>query len=266
MVLFLSAAMPLDIQPPTFLGSLDRTHCSNIKAILGHYFGNSTGVAIFVGGPWSAQFCCGNQGKAMDLNPEYDRLKEAHICDALVLTSDQMPAFLTFLKTYHGHGRTYARKTSWLIKHGMSTYAQVKFHMHYLAISLESSTAGECLENAQGFFPMNEEPLPPYPPRYCVMNIEKFTALTDALTVCLLSMPSGLCNRLGAQYLNILTEEQFKALWKHFQYTHKLLVQGPAGSGKTVIAAGVIDRLNRSFTKDEILYVTAHVPSAKKME
>ncbi len=272
----ISAKTPLAIQPPTFFHSLRTRYSSRIKQILKHYFHGSKGIAIFVGGPWSEQLS-GIQVSVTDLRPGYNQIKHLHVCDALVLTQDKPPVFITFLRCNSQLGQNYARKTARFIKCCISTYIGIKFSVCFMAIDLYFPL-DFCLKNAVCNFDV--KPMPhisgdqgrytirnsQYPRLYSDMDESKYTALTDALTVCLLAMPSGFCNRIGAQYLNILTEEQFNIVWEAYHFVNHLLVIGPAGSGKTVVGASLIQRLKVNCRADEILYVTAHIPSVENMK
>ena len=89
---------------------------------------------------------------------------------------------------------------------------------------------------------------------------EKLNKILDALVIVLAKVPSTLSSALGVTFMNLLTLMQFQLVHEEIDEpgSRELWIDGPAGSGKTVVAIKFIRELRRRdeyLTKDNILYV-----------
>lgn len=101
-----------------------------------------------------------------------------------------------------------------------------------------------------------------YPKEYHLRSspqeLVKINKILQSLVTVLAQFPSFLSNKQGLTFLNLLTKEQFELLHKEIDEHRELWIQGPAGTGKTVVAVEFIRRLLRrdhNLKPENILYV-----------
>ena len=101
-----------------------------------------------------------------------------------------------------------------------------------------------------------------YPKEYdlgsSTQELVKINKILQSLVTVLAQFPSFLSNKQGLKFLNLLTKEQFELLHEEIDEHKELWIQGPAGTGKTVVAIEFIIRLLRrdpNLKPENILYV-----------
>ena len=98
-----------------------------------------------------------------------------------------------------------------------------------------------------------------YPQAYDLkIDRKKLNQVLQALVIILAKFPSMLSNKMGVDFFNLLTKEQFMLLHQQIEVNRKLWIKGVAGTGKTVVAIEfmrVLHRRENLFNKDEILCV-----------
>ncbi|XP_035756551.1 schlafen family member 13-like [Egretta garzetta] len=101
-----------------------------------------------------------------------------------------------------------------------------------------------------------------YPPNYSVINSDNLKALLRALTVALLTFKSFLSDHVGSEFLNVLTFKQYQLLSENLHKTKKLYIYGLPGTGKTVVALKIIEKIKLMLQcrEQEILYVCENQP------
>lgn len=82
-------------------------------------------------------------------------------------------------------------------------------------------------------------------------------ALLQSLVIVLLSFRSFLSDQLGCEILNLLTMQQYEILSKNLRKNRELFIHGLPGSGKTIIAMMIMNKIKNNFgcEENEILYV-----------
>ncbi|XP_077168409.1 schlafen family member 9-like [Paroedura picta] len=100
-----------------------------------------------------------------------------------------------------------------------------------------------------------------YPPAYEVSRGD-LEELMQALTIVLLRFRSFLSDQLGCEFFNLLTIKQHEILTKNLHKSKKLFVYGLPGSGKTIVALQIIEKIKNVFhcSADEILYICENRP------
>ncbi|XP_056412706.1 schlafen family member 11 [Hyla sarda] len=100
-----------------------------------------------------------------------------------------------------------------------------------------------------------------YPETYKLEDLNAVKKLLPPLSLVILSFRNMLSDKIGIEYFNLLTIEQYKVLSESV-FNQITFVHGPPGTGKTVIALEIIKRLkNRDHcSTDEILYVCENKP------
>ncbi|NXJ82059.1 SLN13 protein, partial [Trogon melanurus] len=101
-----------------------------------------------------------------------------------------------------------------------------------------------------------------YPPNYSRIHNGNLQALLRALTVALLTFESFLSDRVGCEFLNLLTIKQYQLLSENLHRTRKLYVYGLPGTGKTVVALKIIEKIREMLqcAQEEVLYVCENQP------
>ena len=97
---------------------------------------------------------------------------------------------------------------------------------------------------------------------------EKLNEILTSMVIVLAQVPSVLSNKQGISFLNLLTKEQFQLLYQEIVRHRELWIKGPAGSGKTLVAAEFIRELHRrdpTLTQENILYVCENKGIKEKM-
>ena len=115
---------------------------------------------------------------------------------------------------------------------------------------------------------------PEYPTSYSVTSgseRSKYNSILKSLVVVLASYPSLLANRLGLEFLNLLTEQQFEILWRHaseLDNSRTLWIEGPAGTGKTNVAVAFMSLLRRreGLQNHNILFICENTGLKKHIE
>ncbi len=283
------------IQPESFLDSLPEDYETAVRYILEKEYGNFTrdgqsarganfrgdgkGVARFIRGSWTTLL----PKSEIPLKTNYGTIKDVHLCDCFVLSPKKPPALFVFLTKNHKKQLEYCRNTALAIKLAITKYVQLKepFFIKFMVIPFVRQGIDPrhiphvYADLAEGNFTLGQTTEPRntaekwkafYPGHYSHMDEEKYYMLAEALTLAMLTIPSGFVNRYGEEFLNLLTREQFDILLDCRDDMHQL-IQGPAGSGKTLLAKMLIDKLkNTGVYASQIMYVTVHRASATQME
>nr|XP_056720957.1 schlafen family member 13-like [Euleptes europaea] len=100
-----------------------------------------------------------------------------------------------------------------------------------------------------------------YPPGYLVSR-DGLEELLQALVIALLRFRSFLSDQIGCEFLNLLTIKQYEILTKNLHKSKKLFIYGLPGSGKTVVALQIIEKIRNTFhcNSGEILYICENTP------
>ncbi|XP_060115621.1 schlafen family member 11-like [Heteronotia binoei] len=100
-----------------------------------------------------------------------------------------------------------------------------------------------------------------YPLTY-VVSRDDLEELIHALTIVLLRFRSFLSDQLGCEFFNLLTTKQHEILTKNLYRNKKLFVYGLPGSGKTIVALEIIEKMKNVFhcSADKILYICENRP------
>ncbi|XP_008072489.1 schlafen family member 5 [Carlito syrichta] len=95
-----------------------------------------------------------------------------------------------------------------------------------------------------------------YPESYILTTTQYMEALLRSLVIVLLGFRS-LSKELGSEVLNLFTDKQYELLSKNLHKTRELFVHGFLGSGKTVLALGIMEKIRNVFHCEpgDILYI-----------
>ncbi|NXU55354.1 SLN13 protein, partial [Turnix velox] len=101
-----------------------------------------------------------------------------------------------------------------------------------------------------------------YPQDYGLIESNNLKDLLRALTIVLLSFKSFLSDYVGTEFLNLLTFKQYQLLSENLHRTKKLYIYGLPGTGKTIMALKIIERIRSMLQcrQEEVLYVCENKP------
>lgn len=190
---------------------------------------------------------------AVDLNL---REKQGVICDALLVTQNSPPIFYTILREQDADGQSYCTRTALTLKQklvNMGGYTG-KLCVMTKVLHLRPKRNAESFEGSGSLID--------YPESYNLANTQQMEDLLQSLVIVLLSFRSFLSDQLGCEILNLLTVQQFEIFSKNLRKNRELFVHGLPGSGKTIMATKIMEKIKNVFgcEENEILYVCENQP------
>nr|XP_019588121.1 PREDICTED: schlafen family member 11 [Rhinolophus sinicus]XP_019588122.1 PREDICTED: schlafen family member 11 [Rhinolophus sinicus]XP_019588123.1 PREDICTED: schlafen family member 11 [Rhinolophus sinicus] len=190
---------------------------------------------------------------AVDLNL---REKQGVICDALLVTQNSPPIFYTILREQDADGQSYCTRIAFTLKQklvNMGGYTG-KLCVMTKVLHLRPKRNAESFEGSGSLID--------YPKSYNLANTQQMEDLLQSLVIVLLSFRSFLSDELGCEILNLLTVQQFEIFSKNLRKNRKLFVHGLPGSGKTIMAMKIMEKIKNLFGCEnyEILYVCENQP------
>uniref|UniRef100_A0A2K6F0Z2 Schlafen family member 13 n=1 Tax=Propithecus coquereli TaxID=379532 RepID=A0A2K6F0Z2_PROCO len=203
--------------------------------------------------PFSQGILIFSRSWAVDLNLQE---KEGVICDALLIAQNSPPILYTILRKLEAGGQDYCTRKAFTLKQklvNMGGYTgKVCVVAKVLCLSPESSA--ECVEGAVS--PIH------YPRSYSLADTQQMEALLQALVIVLLGFRSFLSDQLHCEVLNLLTVEQYELFSKNLCENRELFVHGLPGSGKTIMAMNIMEKVRNVFHcgTDRILYICENQP------
>lgn len=190
---------------------------------------------------------------AVDLNL---REKQGVICDALLVTQNSPPIFYTILGEQDADGQSYCTHIAFTLKQklvNMGGYTG-KLCVMTKVLHLRPKRNAESFEGSGSLID--------YPKSYNLANTQQMEDLLQSLVIVLLSFRSFLSDELGCEILNLLTVQQFEIFSKNLRKNRELFVHGLPGSGKTIMAMKIMEKIKNVFGCEnyEILYVCENQP------
>ncbi|KAM7139894.1 schlafen family member 9-like isoform 2-T2 [Macrochelys suwanniensis] len=179
------------------------------------------------------------------------------VCDALLIAVDSPPILYTVFESPNAAGIFEdARCTARRLKEklvNIGGYTQKVCVMPKLLCLHSDSDKGQ-----DGEVSMQDM----YPTNYSRVHGDNLHRLLRSLAIFLLSFPSFLSDQLGCEFFNLLTIKQYKLLSTNLHKAKKLFVYGLPGTGKTIVALKIIEKIRNVFKckPDEILYICENQP------
>ncbi|XP_021033142.1 schlafen family member 11 [Mus caroli] len=202
-------------------------------------------------------FSCGllilSRSWAVDLNLEE---KQEVICDALLIAENSPPILYTILGEQDEQGQDYCTRTAFTLKQKLVNTGGYTGRVCVMTKVLCLSSQNNNKTNGGSVSPII------YPSSYNLTNIQEMQDLLQALVIVLLNFRSFLSDQLGCEILNLLTAQQYEILSKSLRKTRELFVHGLPGSGKTIIAMRIMEKIRNTFhcETDKILYICENQP------
>ncbi|KAK7829984.1 hypothetical protein U0070_003439 [Myodes glareolus] len=185
---------------------------------------------------------------AVDLNLEE---RQGVICDALLIAENSPPTLYTILGQQEEGAQDYCTRTAFTLKQKLVNTGGYTGRVCVMTKVL-------CLESKSNVETSERSPAPvDYPRSYNLANTQQMEALLQALVIVLLNFRSFLSDQLGCEILNLLTVQQYEIFSKNLRKNKKLFVHGLPGSGKTVMAIKIMEKIRNTFHSetDRILYI-----------
>uniref|UniRef100_H3BGW0 Schlafen AlbA-2 domain-containing protein n=1 Tax=Latimeria chalumnae TaxID=7897 RepID=H3BGW0_LATCH len=231
--------------------SLYKELCSEWPALLGLTekvkIQNNQGLLIF------------SRSWAVDIELRKD---DSVVCDALLIATSEHPTLYTVVKDCSHNDKVleHSRSTAFALKQKLVNLGGYSEKVCVIPKVFQMST-GNLIEPAENTEGTKLQVRYPYDYEITSYTIKK---LLHSLIIVLLSFKSFLSDQLGCEFLNLLTAEQFEILhFKHdIEKCKKIFVHGLPGTGKTVVALKLIERIKNVFNcqKNEVLYICENEP------
>ncbi|KAH1179022.1 schlafen family member 13-like [Mauremys mutica] len=179
------------------------------------------------------------------------------VCDALLIAMESPPILYTVFENPNSEGIfEYSRHTACRLKEklvNIGGYTQKVCVMPKLLCLHSNSDKGQ-----DGGVSMQDM----YPTNYSRIHGDNLKHLLRSLAIFLLSFPSFLSDQLGCEFFNLLTIKQYELLSKNLHKAKKLFVYGLPGTGKTIVALKIIEKIRNVFKcePEEILYICENRP------
>ncbi|PKU34351.1 schlafen family member hypothetical protein [Limosa lapponica baueri] len=183
--------------------------------------------------------------------------KQDIICDILLIAKNQPPILYTICEHHISQDLfEYSRRIAWRLKEKL---VNIGGYIHKLCVIPKLLILHPKI-NCGKEWDLNIQEM--YPQNYSLIKSDNFKALLHALTVVLLSFKSFLSDRVGSEFLNLLTIKQYQLLSENLHKTKKLYVYGLPGTGKTVVALKIIEKIRTMLQckQEEVLYVCENKP------
>ncbi|KAK2111409.1 Schlafen member 5 [Saguinus oedipus] len=184
--------------------------------------------------------------------------KQGVICDALLISQNNTPILYTIFSEWDAGCKGYSMIVAYSLKQRL---VNIGGYTGRLCI-----TPLVCVLNSdrssQGVY---SSYLQIYPESYNFMTCWHMEALLQSLVIVLLGFKSFLSEELGSEVLNLLTDKQYQLLSKNLHKARELFVHGLPGSGKTILALRIMEKIKNVFhcEPDNILYICENQPLRK---
>nr|XP_023959259.1 schlafen family member 13 [Chrysemys picta bellii]XP_042706271.1 schlafen family member 13 [Chrysemys picta bellii] len=175
------------------------------------------------------------------------------VCDALLIAKGKYPTLYTVTEDCSKVGFEYSKSIARTLKlklvndGGYTQKVCVIPHLLQLGTNREQSNDSHVQVK--------------YPDTYVLLHND-LPDLLHSLVIILLSFRSFLSDRLGCEFFNLLTIKQYEILTMNLHKSKKLFIYGLPGTGKTIVALNIIERIKNVFhcKSDEILYICENQP------
>ncbi|KAG9464704.1 hypothetical protein GDO78_019521, partial [Eleutherodactylus coqui] len=183
------------------------------------------------------------------------------VCDILLLSPNRYPTLYSVLNTeVSENGLNYSQKSAFALKQKLVNIGSYTGKLCVIPTVLclnaehgKSSSSGPVMDSSG--------PVMEYPETYKLEDLDTVKELLQSLSIVILSFRNLLSDKIGVEYFNLLTIEQYRLLSNNL-INETLFVHGPPGTGKTVIALEIIKRIKNRFncSTSDILYICENKP------
>lgn len=181
--------------------------------------------------------------------------KQGVICEALLISQNNTPILYTICNKWDPEYKHYSRMVAYTLKErlvNMGGYTG-RLGIIPLAFALYPDKTSKAIHNLE---------MPVYPETYNFTCIQQMEALLQSLMIVLLGFSSFLSEQVYSEILTLFTDEQYKLLSKNLHKTREMFVHGLPGSGKTILALRIMEKIKNTFRcqASDILYICENLP------
>ncbi|XP_068124806.1 schlafen family member 9-like isoform X2 [Hyperolius riggenbachi] len=176
------------------------------------------------------------------------------VCDVLVLSSGRHPKlYSVFSGKLSQKEFDYSRHTALVLKQQLVNIGGYSGKLCIIPAALHLSSANEEVDFSW--------PEINYPEAYQLDNFDTVKELLSSLSFVMLSFRSFLSDKVGMEYFNLLTTEQYNVVSKQL-FKGPFFIHGPPGTGKTVVALEIIKKIRNTYncSPDKVLYICENTP------
>ncbi|XP_062968640.1 schlafen family member 5 [Cynocephalus volans] len=184
--------------------------------------------------------------------------KQGVICDALLISQDNTPILYTIFSKKDVECRSYSMIVARCLKQRLVNTGGYTGRLCIipLVFLLNPDKTANILHGSD---------LQIYPESYNLTTTQHMEALLQSLVIVLFGFRSFLSDEVGSEVLNLLTDKQYELLSKNLHKTRELFVHGLPGTGKTILALRIMEKIRNVFDcqPDDILYICEKQPLQK---
>nr|XP_010304342.1 PREDICTED: schlafen family member 11-like [Balearica regulorum gibbericeps] len=189
--------------------------------------------------------------------------KQDVVCDALLVAENAYPVLYTVVKAASSAESENSRETAYALKQKLVNDGGYASKVCVIPQVLHLNGTKNQMEVAEDDVPQQEnlcDYASLYPENYILTS-----SFLRALVIVVLRFKSYLSDHLGCEIFNLLTLKQYKLLSKNLHKTKEQFVLGLPGTGKTIVALKIIERIRNIFhcSAEEVLYICENQPLKK---
>ncbi|NXU25450.1 SLN11 protein, partial [Thalassarche chlororhynchos] len=192
------------------------------------------------------------------------------LCDVLLVAENAYPVLYTVVMDASSAAYENSRETAYALKQKLVNEGGYASKVCVIPQILHLNGTKNQMEVAEDEVPQQETQENPcgyaslYPENY-ILTSRDIPAFLRALLIVVLRFRSYLSDYLGCEIFNLLTFKQYELLSKNLQKVKKQFVLGLPGTGKTIVALKIIERIRNVFhcSANEILYICENQPLKK---
>ncbi|NXI96175.1 SLN11 protein, partial [Psophia crepitans] len=192
------------------------------------------------------------------------------LCDVLLVAENAYPVLYTVVQDASSAGSENSRETACALKQKLINDGGYASKVCVIPQVLYLNGTENQVEVAEGDVPRggNQDNLCDYAslyPENYILTSGDIPAFLRALVIVVLRFKSYLSDRLGCEIFSLLTLKQYELLSKNLRKTKEQFVLGLPGTGKTIVALKIIERIRNIFhcSAEEVLYICENQPLKK---
>ncbi|XP_009695281.1 PREDICTED: schlafen family member 11-like, partial [Cariama cristata] len=196
--------------------------------------------------------------------------KQDIVCDVLLVAENTYPILYTVVKDASSAESETSRETAYALKQKLVNDGGYASKVCVIPQILHLSGTKNQTDIPEDDVPQQENQENPcdyasvYPENY-ILTSRDIPAFLSALVIVVLRFKSYLSDHLGCEIFNLLTLKQYELLSKNLHKAKEQFVLGLPGTGKTIVALKIIERIRNIFhcSAEEILYICENQPLKK---
>ncbi|NXE96668.1 SLN13 protein, partial [Menura novaehollandiae] len=186
------------------------------------------------------------------------------VCDALLVAENDYPRLFTIVRDASCVTSGNWRETARALKQKLVNAGGYTSRVCVIPQILQLNGTNDQMGVAENDIPRQEAQFDStslYPKNY-ILTSRDIPAFLQALVIVVLCFKSYLSDSLGCEIFNLLTLKQYELLSKNLHKVRKQFVLGLPGTGKTIVALKIIERIKNTFccSAKDVLYVCENQP------